>query len=54
LKLVKNIKKIAQDVLLNESRAIENVTAFIDENFEACVHEIYSAKGRLVITGMRP
>jgi arabinose-5-phosphate isomerase len=52
LKLAKNIKKIAQDVLLNESRAIENIRAFIDDNFEACVREIYSAKGRLVITGI--
>ncbi|HEY9486775.1 MAG TPA: KpsF/GutQ family sugar-phosphate isomerase [Chryseosolibacter sp.] len=52
MKVAKNIKKIAQDVLLNESRAIEKVTAFIDDNFEACVQEIYSAKGRLVITGI--
>lgn len=52
LKLAKNIKQIARDVLLNESRAIEKVTTYIDENFEACVHEIYSAKGRLVITGV--
>ncbi len=52
LNLVKNIKKIARDVLLNESRAIENLTNFIDENFEACVNEIYSAKGRVVITGI--
>lgn len=52
LKLAKNLKKIAQDVLLNESKAIEKLTAFIDDNFEACVREIYSAKGRLVITGI--
>ena len=52
MKLAKNIKKIAQDVLLNESRAIEKISAFIDDNFEACVHEIYSAKGRVVITGI--
>ena len=25
---------------------------FIDDNFEACVREIYSAKGRVVITGI--
>lgn len=52
MKLAKNIKKIAQDVLLNEARAIEKITGFIDDNFEACVKEIYSAKGRLVITGI--
>lgn len=52
LKLAKNIKQIAQDVLLNESRAIEKLIAYIDDNFESCVREIYSAKGRLVITGI--
>lgn len=52
MKLAKNIKRIAQEVLLNESRAIEKITAFIDDNFEACVQEIYSAKGRVVITGI--
>lgn len=52
MKLAKNIKKIAQEVLLNESQAIEKITAFIDDSFEACVREIYSAKGRVVITGI--
>ena len=52
MNLQKNIKKIAQDVLLNESRAIENLIGYIDGNFEACVREIYSAKGRVVITGI--
>jgi arabinose-5-phosphate isomerase len=52
LNLQKNIKRIAQDVLLNESRAIQNLTNFIDNDFEACVNEIYSAKGRVVITGV--
>jgi len=52
LNLVKNIKKIARDVLLNESQAIHNLIEYIDDNFEACVQEIYSAKGRVVITGI--
>ncbi len=52
MKLAKNLIKIAQDVLLNESRAIEKIIPFVDNNFEACVREIYSAKGRLVITGI--
>lgn len=52
MNLAKNIKKIARDVLLNESSAIQNITNFIDDNFEACVREIYSAKGRVVITGV--
>jgi arabinose-5-phosphate isomerase len=52
LNLQKNIKKIAQDVLLNESRAIENLIQYLDNDFEACVREIYSAKGRVVVTGI--
>lgn len=39
-------------MLLNESRAIENLVNFIDEEFERCVKEIYSAKGRVVVTGV--
>jgi arabinose-5-phosphate isomerase len=52
LNLVKNIKKIACDVLIKESKAIHNIVQYIDENFEACVHEIYSAKGRVIVTGV--
>jgi arabinose-5-phosphate isomerase len=52
LNLNKNIKQIAQDVLINESRALENLAKLIGNDFEACVREIYSAKGRVVITGI--
>lgn len=39
-------------MLINESRAIHEISNFIDDNFEACVREIYSSKGRVVITGV--
>jgi arabinose-5-phosphate isomerase len=52
LNLTKNIQEIAREVLLNESRAIENLSNFIDDNFETCVNNIYSAKGRVVVTGV--
>jgi arabinose-5-phosphate isomerase len=52
LNLVKNIKKIALDVLINESNAIKNLANYIDNDFESCVQEIYSAKGRVVVTGV--
>ena len=52
MNLVKNIKKIARDVLINESQAIHNLTNLIDDSFEACVKEIYSTKGRVVVTGV--
>ncbi len=52
MNIAKNIKNIAREVLLNESRAIENLSALLDNDFEECVKEIYSSKGRVVITGI--
>lgn len=52
MNLGKNIQQIARDVLINESRAIENLSYFIDDAFENCVRKIYSAKGRIVVTGV--
>src|SRR5687767_14774840 len=52
LNLIKNIIKIARDVLINESQAILNLTNFIDNDFEACVRDIFASKGRVVITGI--
>lgn len=52
LNIAKNIKTIARDVLLNESRAIENLDNYIDINFEDCVTEIYSSNVCIVITGI--
>lgn len=52
MNIAKNIKSIARDVLLNESRAIENLVSQIDDSFEACVKEIYSSNGRVIVTGI--
>ena len=52
MNLTKNIRKVATDVLLNEARAIEKLTEFIDDDFEACVKEIIQSSGRVVITGI--
>ncbi len=52
MNIVKNIQQIAKDVLINEARAVENLTHFIDNDFEACVREILQSKGRVVITGI--
>lgn len=52
MNLTKNIRSIAKDVLLNEARAVENLTQFIDNDFESCVTEILQLKGRVVITGV--
>ncbi len=52
MNIAKNIKNIAREVLINEARAIENLINFIDGNFEECVSEIYSSKGRVVVTGI--
>lgn len=52
MNIAKNIKSIAREVLINESRAIENLATLIDNDFEECVKEIYSSKGRIVVTGI--
>ncbi len=52
LNIEKNIKKTAREVLITESRAVENLTNSIDDVFEACVEEIFRCKGRVVVTGI--
>lgn len=52
MKLTKNIRATAIRVLNNEANAIENVTKFINEEFESCVLEILNSAGRVVITGI--
>ncbi|NJN41820.1 MAG: KpsF/GutQ family sugar-phosphate isomerase [Flammeovirgaceae bacterium] len=52
MNLEKNIKRIATNALINEARAVENLTQLINEDFERCVHDILASKGRVVITGI--
>lgn len=52
LKLTKNIQKIAKEALINEARAIEKLVSFIDDQFEACVTEIFNSRGRVIVTGI--
>jgi arabinose-5-phosphate isomerase len=52
LKVQKNIKTIARNVLLIESDAIKKLTDYIDDDFEQCVRIILESKGRVIITGI--
>ncbi|UII33389.1 KpsF/GutQ family sugar-phosphate isomerase [Fulvivirga ulvae] len=52
MKIAKNINNIAKKVLQNEADALKNLINFIDQDFEACVQEIYNSQGRVVITGI--
>jgi arabinose-5-phosphate isomerase len=52
LKVLKNSKTIAQEVLLAEAEAIRNVVELLDEQFEAIVETILKSTGRLVVTGV--
>lgn len=52
MKIQKNIKNIARQVLINEASAIMQLADFIDDQFEACVEEILKSNGRLVVTGI--
>lgn len=52
MKVVKNIKNTAINVLINEANAILKVADFIDDSFDECVEKILHSKGRLVVTGI--
>ncbi len=52
MKLIKNIRNTAKEVILNEANAIKKLIDYIDDDFEACVNEILACKGRVVVTGI--
>jgi arabinose-5-phosphate isomerase len=52
LKIIKNIRLIAKNVLLNEADAIRNLVKYLDKDFENCVRAILANKGRVVVTGV--
>ncbi|WP_028979786.1 KpsF/GutQ family sugar-phosphate isomerase [Sporocytophaga myxococcoides] len=52
MKLVKNIRNTAINVLLNEADAIKKLVDFINEDFEKTVEAILRIKGRVVVTGI--
>jgi arabinose-5-phosphate isomerase len=52
LKILKNIRLIAKNVLLNEADAIRNLVKYLDKDFEDCVRAILANKGRIVVTGV--
>lgn len=52
MKVVKNIQKIAKEVLQNEAEALKKLADRVNDDFETCVQEILHTKGRVVITGI--
>jgi arabinose-5-phosphate isomerase len=52
LKLAKNIKTSAIQVLQKEADAVQNLINYIDEDFVTCVEAILASPGRVVITGI--
>lgn len=52
LKVVKNLKLIAKNVLINEAEAILKIADYLNGDFDDCVSEILLSKGRLVVTGI--
>jgi arabinose-5-phosphate isomerase len=47
-----NIISSAKNTFLSESKSLEKLTDFIDDNFVQAVELLYSNKGRVVITGI--
>lgn len=52
MKIAKNIKYTAKEVLLNEAKAVEKLVDYLNEDFELCVAEILASNGRVVVTGV--
>ncbi|TAH25449.1 MAG: KpsF/GutQ family sugar-phosphate isomerase [Cytophagales bacterium] len=52
MKIIKNIKTIAKNVLEIEANAILYSRELIDDNFEACIKTLLECRGRVVITGI--
>lgn len=52
MNITKNIKLIAKKVLTEEAAAINRLTDFIGDDFEACIRHILTITGRVVITGI--
>jgi len=52
LKSSQEILKIAQNVILEESAAVKQLSDLIDHQFSEAVQDIYQSAGRLIITGI--
>lgn len=48
----KNILSIAQEVILSESKSIEKLIDYLDDNFVSSVNSIFNSKGRLIVSGI--
>lgn len=46
------IQSYAKDIILMESKAIQNLEALIDKSFSDAVKSIFDSKGRVIITGI--
>lgn len=47
-----NLKEIAKEVFFLQSKAINNLSHFITEDFEKAILEISKTKGKLIVSGM--
>ena len=52
MKSPEEIKKIAVQVINDEKKAIENLQNYIDDSFSKAVETLFSASGRVVVTGI--
>jgi arabinose-5-phosphate isomerase len=52
LSTIESILATAKKTLLSESKSIENLVNYLDEDFAKSVTEIYNTKGRLVVSGI--
>jgi len=49
---MKNSLQIARDVIQTEANEIANLSKYLSSNFDACIDEIATSKGKFIICGM--
>lgn len=47
-----DVKNVAKRLILDEAKAVQGLTAYIDDDFEAVVDLIYKTKGRVIVSGI--
>ena len=52
MKSAEHIKQLAITTLKIEAKSVEELTAFVNEDFVKCVEQIYRSKGRVVVSGI--
>lgn len=48
----RSINKIAREVIEQEAKAVQNISEYLNADFEEAVRSIFNSKGRVIVTGI--